>query len=54
MSASKPNEYDWRGTRTSWRQWKRALKRQTARLARRRGKTLGEDCPKRHTVGWVR
>lgn len=49
-----PNQYDYRGTRTSWRHWKRALKRQTARLARRQGKRLMEDCHKRHTGGWCR
>lgn len=54
MSASNPAQYDWRGTRTSWRHWKRALKRRTARLARRQGKRLLEDCPKRHVGGWAR
>lgn len=54
MSSSGPCQYDWRGTKPSWRKWKRALKRQTARVARRVGKAKGEDAPPRVTAGWSR
>lgn len=53
MSARR-EQYDWRGTRTAWRKWKAALKRSTAKWARRMGKRLLEDAPKRATTGWVR
>jgi len=39
------------GTRSSWRHWRRWLKRQTSRLARRLGKHLREDAPPRRTGG---
>ena len=37
---SRPEQYDIRGTKSSWRRWKRYLKRWTARLRRRLGKRL--------------
>lgn len=43
-------QYDYRGTRSSWRHWKRLLKRMTARKRRR---LSFEDDPKRVTAGWV-
>lgn len=50
---SQADQYDYRGTRTSWRRWKRFLKRQTARLRRRLGKRLLDDAPVRVTKGWT-
>jgi hypothetical protein len=44
-------QYDARGTKSSWRHWKRALKRSVARLSRRLGKRLGADAPARVTSG---
>lgn len=46
-------QYDYSGSKSSWRRWKRFLKRQTRRAARRAGKILLEDTPKRVTRGWV-
>lgn len=51
MSA-KREEYSVRGTKSSWRHWKARLKRSVARLARRLGKKLLEDAPKKVTRGW--
>jgi hypothetical protein len=48
--ALSPEQYDIRGTKSSWRHWKRRLKRDTAR--KRRKVPLDED-PKRVTRGWV-
>lgn len=53
MSARR-EQYDWRGTRTSWRHWKSALKRSTAKWMRRQGKRLMDDVPTRSTAGWAR
>lgn len=46
-------QYDARGTKSSWRHWKRKLKVSVARLRRRLGKRLLEDAPKRVTGGWT-
>jgi hypothetical protein len=50
--ALKNEQYSVRGTKSSWRHWKRRLKRFTARLRRRLNKMLGEDAPPRVTGGW--
>lgn len=47
-------QYDWYHTRSSWRKWKRALKKSTSRARRRDEQRLGEDAPPRATRGWVR
>jgi len=52
--AADTRQYDWRGTRTSWRHWKRRLKKSTGRMRRRQEKVCGEDTPRRQTGGWVR
>ena len=41
------------GTPSKGRKWKKSLKVQTSRKARRTGKRLMEDTPKRHTGGWA-
>lgn len=52
-------QYTPRGTKPSWRKWKRRLKRQTARKARqgdKRAETEGEvreEPPPRRTRGWT-
>ena len=51
---SKWNEqYDILGTKSSWRKWKRYLKRMTSRYRRRDGKKNLEDALPRATAGWV-
>jgi hypothetical protein len=40
------------GTPSSWRRWKKKLKEETARKARRQGKKLKEDAPPKRTSGW--
>jgi hypothetical protein len=48
------SQLDYRGgTRSSWRKWKRWLKKQTARLARRLGRRQLDDTPPRRTRGWT-
>ncbi len=51
MGADK-RQYDYRGTKSSWRQWKRELKRSLVRAKRRESKILLDDTPKRITMGW--
>lgn len=50
---SAPEQYDYHGTKPSWRKWKKRLKRLASRLARRQGKKLQEDAPPRSTKGWA-
>ena len=50
--ALKNEQYTVRGTKSSWRNWKRRLKQFTTRLARRLGKKLMEDAPPRATGGY--
>jgi hypothetical protein len=52
MSADR-RQYDISGTKTSWRKWKRDLKKSTSRLLRRKSKCLLEDTPKKVTGGWA-
>jgi len=47
-------QYVEKGTKSSWRFWKRALKKSVAKLARRLGKKHLEDAPPRATVGTTR
>lgn len=47
------SQYDIRGTKSSWRNWKRRLKRFTARWARRDSKKNLEDALPHRTAGWV-
>jgi hypothetical protein len=51
MSASHPNEYNIHGTKSSWRNWKRALKRFTNKARRKDGKKHLEDASPRITQG---
>jgi hypothetical protein len=47
------DQYDYRGTRTSWRKWKRHLKAWTSRKFRRASKDVDSDVPARRTRGWT-
>ncbi len=51
--SSNNDQYDISGTKPSWRHWKRALKRSTARLFRRASKRIERELPARATAGWV-
>lgn len=52
MSASNPSSINIK-TKSSFRKNRRELKRRTAKTARRVGKKLLEDTPKKVTRGWI-
>lgn len=51
--ASNTQQLNYKGKKSSWRNWVRQIKQATNKKMRKLGKFFLEDAPKRKTEGWA-